>query len=134
MYRPMKDDPVRPKGGLGGLSHVDRKNPTPRPAPRELINGVGNKPPITISNSPYAKANNSPPNFQTPMMDRPPAPPVPPLGETHAVSKQMGNTGSFPWKRALFISTLGAIAFGGYTYTRNRSLEQFEADVAEDDD
>ena len=137
MYRPSKDDIVRPKGGLGGLSHVDRKNPTPRPAPRELINGVGNKPPISISNSPYATTNNSPPNFQTPIMNRPPAPPVPQLGETGdfaPVAKNMGNTGRFPWKRALFISTLGAIAFGGYTYTRNRSLEEFEADMAEDDD
>lgn len=138
MYRPSKDDIVRPKGGLGGLGHVDRKNPTPRPAPRELINGVGNKPPINLSNSPYAHENNSPPNFQTPIMNRAPAPPVPQLGETQpnfTPSRKMGNTNrAFPWKRALFISVLGAISYGGYAYTRNRSLEDFEADMAEDDD
>ena len=134
MYRPSKDDIVRPKGGLGGLSHVDRKNPTPRPAPRELINGVGNKPPINLSNSPYAQENNSPPNFQTPMMNRAPAPPVPQLGETgNLAANDTSNTRAFPWKRALFISVLGAISYGGYAYTRNRSLEEFEADEAEDD-
>lgn len=137
MYKPSKDDIVRPTGGLGGLGHVDRKNPTPRPAPRELINGVGNTPPINLSNSPYAQENNSPPNFQTPIMNRAPAPPVPQLGDTgnlNPVSKPMGNTRAFPWKRALFISVLGAISYGGYAYTRNRSLEEFEADEAGDDD
>lgn len=135
MYRPSKDEIVRPKGGLGGLGHVDRKNPTPRPAPRELINGVGNKPPINLSNSPYAQENNSPPNFQTPTLNRAPASPVPQLGETVNVAPvgSMGNTRAFPWKRALFISVLGAISYGGYAYTRNRSLEEFEADEAEDD-
>jgi len=137
MYRPSKDDIVRPKGGLGGLGHVDRKNPTPRPAPRELINGVGNKPPLNLSNSPYANENNSPLNFQTPMMNRVPAPPVPQLGETYQPMKEgpsLGMARSFPWRRALFISVLGAISYGGYAYTRNRSLEDFEADMAEDDD
>lgn len=136
MYnKPAKDDIVRPTGGLGGLGHVDRKNPAPRPAPRELINGVRNKPPINLSNSPYANTNNSPPNFQTPMMERSPAPQIPQnMGATHDLAATGAITGRFPWKKALFVATLGGLAFGGYTYTRNRSLEEFEADVLGDDD
>jgi len=144
MFRPSKDqDIVRPTGGLGGLAHVDRKNPTPRPAPRDLINGVAPTMQKPISNSPYADANNSAPNFQTATMNRPPAvnlgsqvaqinPSPEPLGN-NALANNSKNK-SFPWRKVLMVSAIAGIGFAGYKYTHNQSVDDFEADLEGDDD
>jgi hypothetical protein len=140
MFIPQKDDKVRPTGGLGGLGHVDRKSPAPRPAPRDLVNGVGTPRPNPLNprmNSPYADENNTAPNFQTPTMQRPIAPTPTqelqqlgsaPLAVTKAPTKL------FTMKNLGLFTVLTAISAGGYYYTRSRSVEEYEADLAEDDD
>ena len=144
MFIPQKDDKVRPTGGLGGLSHVDRKSPAPRPAPRDLVNGVGTPRPNPLNprmNSPYADTNNTAPNFQTPTMQRPMAPnPQQDIQQLGAIetrrptpSKKLGATPLFTMKNLGLFTILTAISAGGYYYTRNRSVEEYEADLAEDD-
>lgn len=144
MFRPKKDDkePVRPTGGLGGLGHVSRKNPTPRPAPRELIKGTSaqSEEERQFINSPYSAVNNSEPNFQTPTMDRPQAqnfsPQIAqnnpsPLGTSHAPSSKKK---LFTPKNIAIVSALAGISYMGFAYTRNRSVDEFEADMTEDDE
>ena len=133
---------VGPTGGLGGLSHVDKKNPAPRPAPRELLNGSGpppsarTPPSINLSNSPYANENNSPPNFQTPTFGKMPAPnPAPEI--TKLASAPLGKTNGkklFTWKNALYLGALTTTVFVGYKYTNRQSVKDYKAELMEDDD
>lgn len=132
---------VGPTGGLGGLGHVDKKNPAPRPAPRELLNGSGPPPSArtppskNLSNSPYANENNSPPNFQTPTFERMPA--ANPAPEISKLAAPLGNTKGtklFSWKNALYLGGLMTTTYVAYKYTHRQSAEDYEAELMEDDD
>ena len=140
MYKTKDDEKVRPTGGLGGLSHVDKKNPAPRPAPREPLSGNNGPKLNPRMNSPYAEENNTAPNFQTPTMQRPPTPNIGPMMQaaapSTAISQPLGSTKSklFTGRNIVKFGVLSGIATAGFLYYRNRSVEEFAADIMEDDE
>ena len=140
MFRPSKDQekPAQPTGGLGGLGHVDRKIPTPRPAPRELLNG--SKPP-EINTSPYAQTNNTSPNFQTPTMQRPPATNIAAqvptnlggYGNEHIAASRKSWMPKPSMKQAFWLIGISTAVIGGFMYTRDKDPDELFADEAMED-
>jgi hypothetical protein len=121
MPRPNSDnEPVRPTAGLGGLSHVSRKDPMPRPAPAELLNGTSTPPPWGAP-SPVGNFSFTPA-------------PAPPTFAPAPVQNQQTNLGQTTEKKKrsakplFWAGMLGMTAYAGYMFTRRRSVDEYISD------